>query len=120
MGRSLELPRASVNGDIGDLAGRPEHDEAIDELSAGIAQRLAHDLAAGALLHVLEDDIGRHETVLGDDGTGLAPLDAAGLGRMRRMRATGSRKGRHDRWLQYPPHGLVPISFLGRTVKQAP
>src|SRR5262245_35610897 len=120
MGRLLELPRASVNGDIGDLAGRPEHDEAIDELSAGIAQRLAHDLAAGPPLHVLEDDIGRHETVRGDDGASLAPLHAASLGRLRRMRAQGSHKGYHDRWLRYPPHGLVPISFLGRTVKQAP
>src|SRR5262245_42976757 len=120
MGRSLELPRASVNGDIGDLARRAEHDEAVDELSAEIAQRLAHDLAAGAPLHVLEDDIGRHETVLGDDRAGPAPLDAAGLGRLRRIRAEGGRNGCHDRWLRYKPHGLVPISFLGPTVKQAP
>src|SRR5262245_11278305 len=120
MGRFLEPPRASINGDIGDLAGRAEHDKAIDELSAGIAQRLAHDLAANAPLHVLEDGIGRHETVPGDDGAGLAPLDAAGLGRPRRMRAKGSRKGCHDRWLRYPPHGLVPISFLGTDRKASP
>src|SRR5262245_11379600 len=100
MGRFLELPRASVNGDIGDLAGRAEHDKAIDELSAGIAQRLAHDLAAKAPLHILEDDIGRHETVPGDYGAGLAPFHTAGLGRLPRMRAKGSRKGCHDRWLR--------------------
>src|SRR5262245_66486252 len=106
MGRSLELPRASVNGDIGDLASRPEHDEAIDELPAEIAQRLAHDLAAGAPLNVLEDDVGRYETVLGDDGAGPAPLDAARLGRLRRRRAEGRRKGRPHPWLRSKPHGM--------------
>src|SRR5262245_4841278 len=117
----LRLAGQSVNGDVGDVALGPEHDEFVEKPAVLIAKARMNDLSARARLHYLVNDIGRQRGIFRDHRGRRSPGQAVWFGGLPGCGQQEADDSRDSRLFDEPPHGFqVPLFVIDRVTLLEP